>query len=64
MIFGSRYAGMDQVKFVKAVFHKFYMGHSWIPWPFLVAVILSWSGLVVHGIFKPDVSKFKNELMN
>ena len=34
---GSRYSRMDQVKFVedglfKAVFHKFYVVHSWIPW--------------------------------
>ena len=23
---------MEQVKFLKAVFHKFYLVHSWIPW--------------------------------
>ena len=28
-IYGSRYSRMDQ----KAVFHKFYVACSWIPWP-------------------------------
>ena len=37
--FGSKYSRMDQVKFVKGslkkiwIFHKFYLVHSWIPWP-------------------------------
>ena len=41
---GSSYSIMDQVKFVadhviisnflRAVFHKFYLVHFWMPWPF------------------------------
>ena len=46
--YGSRYSKMDQVKlicdmvcisrpyyfrFLKTAFHKFYLVHSWIPWP-------------------------------
>ena len=49
-IYGSRYSRIDQIKFVedsllkiwshmtnflKAVFHKFYLVRSWIPWPIL-----------------------------
>ena len=32
--FRSKYWWMDQVKLVKTVLHKFYLVHSWIPWPF------------------------------
>ena len=46
--FGSRYWKMNQVipkqtqanhiisHFLKAVFHKFYLVHSWIPWPIYI----------------------------
>ena len=31
VLIGSRYLRMDQVTFLKAVFHEFYLVHSWIP---------------------------------
>ena len=31
--YGTKYSRMDQVKFLKAVFHKFHLVHSWIPCP-------------------------------
>ena len=55
ILFGSRYLRMDQVKFaegslglffLKAVFHKFYLVHSWIVWP------ISYSRYFDAGIFE------------
>ena len=56
---GSRYSIMDQVKFMedslqkisnllKAVFHKFYLVHSWIRWP-----ICFWN-IVIPEIYHSD----------
>ena len=42
-IYGSRYSRMDQ----KAVFHKFYVACSWIPWP-ISYDLLSKSNSVFH----------------
>ena len=32
-IIGSRYSRMNQVKFLKVVFYKFYLVYPWISWP-------------------------------
>ena len=60
---GSRYSRMEQVKFVedslyfsflKAVFHKFYLLHSWIPWPLVLCFIIFLHFLESKSI--PDVT--------
>ena len=40
---------MEQVKFLKAVFHKFYLVHSWIPWLINGRIYLLFSRDVKRG---------------
>ena len=36
VLYGTKYSRMVQIKFLKAVFHKFYLVHSWVLCPILV----------------------------
>ena len=56
MIYGSRYSRMDQVNFLKAAFHTFFLVHSWIHWPIyktddIISLMLR-NSVITKTIFK------------